>query len=564
MKTNELLGLLEYLEPAERAELEELLAEDLRTVVWRPLPGPQTLAYYSTADVIGFGGAAGGGKTDLACGKALTQHYTAQVFRREGTELTAIVDRMVEILGHRDGLGGKPPIWRDPTGECHLIEFGSVPNLGDEKKYQGRAKDLLVIDEAANFLEQQVRFLMGWVRSTRPGQRCQTLMCFNPPTSADGRWIVKFFAPWLDKKYTGPRAKPGEVLYVGVVPSASGVSRDVWFGTKNPGQFIVVDGEPIFDFNPDDHPPEDIVTPQTRTFIPAKVTDNPHLANTGYMAQLQALPEPLRSQMLRGDFEAGMTDDPWQVIPTAWVEAAMARWKQRDRKGEMMALGVDVARGGKDQTVIAARHKIPDQGYESGTDLWFDKLRMHPGKETPDGNAVAGLVIAERRDLAPVMIDVIGVGSSPYDILKNAGQDVYGINVAQGSTETDTSGMLTFFNLRSQLWWQMREALDPAANNGIALPDDPELLAELCAPRWKLSGKEIKVESREEIIDRVGRSPDRASAVILALIDMPKIQHIGNRNDSQARARVLTYNPLDNSTPAQSQSPLSYDPLRGV
>jgi hypothetical protein len=66
----------------------------------------------------------------------------------------------------------------------------------------------------------------------------------------------------------------------------------------------------------------------SRTFIPSRVSDNPYLMGTGYMTQLQSLPEPLRSQMLYGDFHAGVQDDPWQVIPTAWVEAAMARWKR--------------------------------------------------------------------------------------------------------------------------------------------------------------------------------------------------------------------------------------------
>jgi hypothetical protein len=61
----------------------------------------------------------------------------------------------------------------------------------------------------------------------------------------------------------------------------------------------------------------------SRTFIPSRVSDNPYLMGTGYMTQLQSLPEPLRSQMLYGDFKAGVQDDPWQVIPTAWVEAAM-------------------------------------------------------------------------------------------------------------------------------------------------------------------------------------------------------------------------------------------------
>jgi len=48
------------------------------------------------------------------------------------------------------------------------------------------------------------------------------------------------------------------------------------------------------------------------------------------------------------------------------------------------------------------------------------------------------------------------------------------------------------------------------------------LLADLCAPTWELVGSTIKVASRDEIIDKIGRSPDKASAYCLALIDTPK------------------------------------------
>jgi hypothetical protein len=229
------------------------------------------------------------------------------------------------------------------------------------------------------------------------------------------------------------------------------------------------------------------------------------------MAQLQSLPEPLRSQMLKGDFQAGIEDDPWQVIPTAWVEAAQARWKRPDKLPVMDSLGVDVARGGRDNTIIARRHG-----------MWFDEPLTYPGSATPDGPTVAGLVIAAMRDQAPIHLDVIGVGASPYDFLNEAHQQVLGVNVSEKSFATDKSGRLSFFNQRSEYWWKFREALDPANNTGIALPPSSQLLADLCAPTWRLSGYTIQVESREGIIDRIGRSPDWASAYCLALIDTPK------------------------------------------
>lgn len=510
MTPDEIRDLERYLTPAEREELYALIDADLKEVIWRPLPGPQTMAYESLADIIGYGGAAGGGKTDLACGKALTQHSKVAIFRREGTQLTGIIDRLTELLGGRDGYNGQEKIWREAGPRSVQVEFGSVPNLGDETKHQGRPKDLLVIDEAANFLESQVRFLMGWVRTVVPGQRCQTLMTFNPPTSAEGRWVIEFFAPWLDKKHPNP-AKPGELRY---------------FATIDGKDVEVASGEPFM------HKGERI-KPMSRTFIPSRISDNPYLMGTGYMATLQSLPEPLRSQMLNGDFAAGMEDDPWQVIPTRWVEIAQERWKARSPKGEMLTQGVDVARGGKDNTVIANRH----------VGNWFDELKLYPGKETPDGPAVAGLVIAERRDSAPVLIDVIGVGSSPYDVLNGMDVQVIGVNMSETAPGTDKSGMLRFLNTRSMLWWRAREALDPANDTGIALPPDKGLLSELCMPKWEVSGKTIKVESREDIVKRLGRSPDRATAVILALMDVPKLSVL---RAAKAQDDVLHYDPYAN------------------
>ena len=500
----------------DRFEYEASLISEDRPL-WSPLPGPQTLAFESTADVIGFGGAAGGGKTDLAVGKALMQHKKVLALRREATQLTGIIDRFTELLGGRDGYNGAERIWRLPGRQ---IEFGSTPHPEDWNKYQGRPHDLLVFDEAANFLESQVRALLGWLRSVDTKQRCQALMTFNPPTSAEGRWIIKFFAPWIDKKHPNP-AQPGELRY-----------------------FAMVDGEETE--LPDGTPLEhmgDQITPMSRTFIPSRLTDNPYLTGTGYMSTLQALPEPLRSQMLYGDFQAGIEDDPWQVIPTEWVEIAMARWRVPDRKPQMTALGIDVARGGRDKTVISRRH-----GW------WFDELLAYTGAQTPDGPATASLAIAAMRDRCNLYIDVIGVGASPYDFLLEARQPVYGVNVSEKPTMGDQSGRLRFLNLRSQLWWQLREALDPTSNNGIALPPDRELLADLCAPKWSMSGSTVKVESREDIYKRIGRSPDKASALILTLMDIPSIDEM---NEFVLTKKKKEYNPYANLDLSRSSH---YDP----
>jgi len=97
--------------------------------------------------------------------------------------------------------------------------------------------------------------------------------------------------------------------------------------------------------------------------------------------------------------------------------------------------------------------------------------------------------------------------------------------------------------MRSQLWWKMREALDPANDTGIALPPDDRLRRELCAPKWSLKGAALYVESREDIIDRTGQSPDVATGYIMALIDTPKQVVVEATSAQQA---VMDYNPFDN------------------
>lgn len=495
-------GIIPYLTLEERNELQQLMLSD--NEIWTPLPGPQTEAYHSGADVLGYGGAAGGGKTDLAVGLALTRHTKTAIFRREGTELTAIVDRIRELIGSSLGYNGQQKIWREPLPGIQ-IEFGSCPNLGDERKYQGRAKDLLVCDEATHFIYTQVQYLMGWVRTVLAEQHCQTLLTFNPPENLDAMWVEELFAPWLGDKYPNP-APFGALRY---------------FATYKGKDFEVESLEPFRHGKKNE-----LLIPQSRTFIFSRVTDNPHLARSGYIAQLQAMPEPHRSRLLYGDFKAMRGENPLQVIPTRWVEEAMARWSLPTVRVPMSSMGVDVARGGKDATAIARRH-----------DNWFDEPLKYPGTETPDGPKVAGLVMSAWRDNCHIHLDSIGIGASPYDFLKQANLPVIGVVANESPTRTDKSGMMKFANYRTQMWWLMREDLDPANGKLLALPDNDELKQDLCTPTWGMRGKTIFVEGREDIIKRLGRSPDLGTAYIQANIDTPTLQslNLGSKNKNSSR-----------------------------
>lgn len=405
------------------------------------------------------------------------------IFRREFAQLKGVADRAAELLSGHGRFNGQHQLWRLPDGR--RLEFGATQMEQDKTKYQGRPHDLKGFDEITTFTESQFRFLIGWNRTDRPGQRSRVVCAGNPPTSAEGDWVIRFWAAWLDERHPNP-AKPGELRWYA---SIKGEEVEVPDGTP-----FAVDGE------------ADLTTPLSRTFIPARVQDNPFYMASGYLANLQALPEPLRSQMLKGDFGVGQEDDPGQVIPTKWVIAAQARWTPTP-PSQMDALGVDVARGGKDKTCITARHGA-----------WFGHVMAYPGSSTPDGQAVAQLCRqAIPTGLRPkVKIDVIGVGSSPYDMAKLLQLDAAAMIGSGASEARDRSGKMGFVNRRAEWWWKLREALDPVAGEGLAIPPDRELLADLTAPRWEMAVRGIKVEAKPDIIKRIGRSPDRGESLLYA------------------------------------------------
>src|SRR6185436_19879230 len=164
--------------------------------------------------------------------------------------------------------------------------------------------------------------------------------------SSDLRW-----GPWLDNQHSNPAA-PCELRWYARI-----AGEDVEVENGEPFER---DGETIY--------------PKSRTLIPSSLKDNPYQRGD-YVATLQGLPEPLRSQLLYGDFSIGRTDDPWQVIPTAWVEAAMHRWAEHKKPfGPMTTAGCDIARGGNDKTVI-----VPRWGN------WFGPVQRYPGQSTPSG-----------------------------------------------------------------------------------------------------------------------------------------------------------------------------------
>lgn len=516
------------LDQAQKKELDGLLAAEL-AAAWLPDPEnkPQIEAYYSKADLLLYGGAAGAGKTSLLVGLAATAHEKAVIFRAKAVDLRGVEEYLLEVVG-RDGWNGQDKILRRPG---RVIELGHLSNPGSERSWQGRPHDFIGFDEGAQLSRAKVQFVMGWLRSTNPRQRRRAVIASNPPTGGDGEWIIEWFAPWLDERFKNP-ALPGELRYAATAPDREGTT--VWLPDGHP--IVFTDGSEWRRATKEEIEAKgrDVIEPMTRTFIPGRLDDNPFLRDTGYRANLQRLPEPLRSQMLHGDFTAGRQDHEWQVIPTAWVKAAQLRWTPRPPQGaQMSAMGVDVAQGGADQTVIAPRHGS-----------WYAPLTVKPGAETPNPSDVAGLVVTLRRNNAAVVVDVGGgYGGGVRERLAENDIEVRPFNGAGGSGQFTRDRQLGFVNKRAEAAWRFREALDPDQEHGsaIALPPDPQITAELTAIRWKLTSAGIQIESKEDLKkpERLGRSPDKGDAIIMAWSEGERAIVAGvKRRDRRERAKI--------------------------
>lgn len=491
----ELLNRVQGMAPEQVDELKQMVS----TKKFYPTPGPQMEAYHSKADVMLYGGAGGGGKSALGVGLALTNHHRSLILRRRYNDLSALTDEAIKFNGTREGFSSAPqPKMRTEDGK--LLEFGACQHLGDEEAWRGRPHDYIYFDEVTQFLEQQVRFIMAWNRTTgdNPGQRCRVVFGSNPPTSAEGAWIIDMFAPWIDPNYPNP-AKPGELRYV--VSDEHG--KDRW--VDGPAM-VMVGGR--------------MVIPISRTFVGAKLADNPFLASTDYASKLDALHEPLRSAMRDGNFMTARQDDDLQVIPSEWVRAAQLRWTPSPpMEAPMCAIGCDPAMGGNDETVLAPRY-----------DGWYAPLIVRPGESTPSGRETAALIIQYRSHNAKVIIDVGGgYGDAAFEILRanldafnNANQkSCIRFDGASASTARAAGKTMGFANKRAEAWWRFREALDPSQEGGssIMLPPDARLLADLTSPRLDdnvLALGKIKIESKPDLKKRLGRSPDRGDAVIMA------------------------------------------------
>lgn len=209
-----------------------------------------------------------------------------------------------------------------------------------------------------------------------------------------------------------------------------------------------------------------------------------------------------------GEFYAGEED---AVVPLSWVEAAVERWHEwadngRQEPGFPHTVGVDIARSGNDKTVLAIRQNNV-----------ITEIRTYTASDTMvTTGRVQGVLEADPNCTA--IVDVVGVGGGVLDRLNELGSRSQGFNAAGRTRRRDRTGELGFINVRAAAWYNIRELLDPSTGSNICLPPNDDLLGDLTAPKASepMSGGKLKVESKDELRKRIGRSTDHGDAVVQA------------------------------------------------
>lgn len=157
-------------------------------------------------------------------------------------------------------------------------------------------------------------------------------------------------------------------------------------------------------------------------------------------------------------------------------------------------LGVDVAREGDDSSCI-----FPRQGRQA-----FPPTILRNVDGLQGGGAVA-LKWKEWGVDAVFVDNTGGFGASWVDQLRALGRSPIPIHFASAPSSSQ------FVNKRAEMWWLMAQWV----KEGGALPDCPELVAELCTPTYFFKGDKIQIEEKLQIKERLHRSPDRADALAL-------------------------------------------------
>lgn len=215
------------------------------------------------------------------------------------------------------------------------------------------------------------------------------------------------------------------------------------------------------------------------------------------------------------------------LIRWEWCEAAAARYNDDKFREGPPALGVDVSQ--------------EPTGDPSAFAFWkgacLTEVRAERLNDASKVGQFAYNIATDKEnpiDPRYIGVDSVGVGASAVNEMRRLGLKVRHISSGKkavpgldvdllwSQVEPDLEGAMRpsgpkvieterFDNMRSQVWWRMREDLRLGR---IALPFDEELFEDLTAPKWTPENGQIKLEKKTDTKARIGRSPNKGDAAV--------------------------------------------------
>lgn len=224
-----------------------------------------------------YGGAAGGGKSDALLMAALQYvdypDYSAILLRKTFTELNldgAIMDRSHKWLAHTDASwNGSDNRWTFPSGA--RLQFGYLKNIKDRVRYQSAEYQYIGCDELTAFDEGDYRFMFSRLRRAAGSPIPIRMRSASNPGGIGGKWVkARFIEPYRQMLIARQKGEIGASI--------------------------------------------------KRPFVPARLSDNPHVDQEAYINALMELEPELIAQLLDGDWDAREPGD-WMLRDPRYIDA---------------------------------------------------------------------------------------------------------------------------------------------------------------------------------------------------------------------------------------------------
>jgi phage terminase large subunit-like protein len=269
----------------------------------RPQPGPQEAFLASPADIVIFGGAAGGGKSWALLMESLRHinnaGFGAVIFRRTYKQIAdegGLWDKSGELFPFAGGITFGKNQWQFPSGA--KVTFSHMQHEKNKYDWDGAQIPLICWDELIHFTATMFWYLLSRNRSTC-GVRPYVRATCNPDSES---WVAELISWWIDQDTGYP------------IQARSGVLR--WFIRNDEHMIWGNSKQELLNKFPDQRP-------QSLTFIPSTLADNKILEakDPEYRAKLMSMPLVERERLLAGN---------WKIRPRAGLKFPRDKWRLID------------------------------------------------------------------------------------------------------------------------------------------------------------------------------------------------------------------------------------------